>query len=174
MSEKPTKEAVAAAQRFMRWLCIEDNSCQVHAECPRDGWDACGPGDCEAVGVLAEMIDGAVAAHSSEVEAALAGLLDAYVEENGGDMPTNDSHPAHAARALLSLRDCWVCKTKAAGLPTPGYVHTCQPSVPAEEKAVEFEHCCAGAWELGPTGRTARCADCRRWLERKRAAEEKV
>lgn len=29
---------------------------------------------------------------------ALADLLAAYVEENGGDMPTNDEHPAHAAR----------------------------------------------------------------------------
>ena len=28
-------------------------------------------------------------------------LLDAYVEENGGDMPTNDGHPAHRVRLLL-------------------------------------------------------------------------
>jgi hypothetical protein len=62
MSE-PSKEAVGVAQRFMRWLCVEDNSCKVHAECPRDGWDACGPDDCEAVGLLAEMIDVALAAN---------------------------------------------------------------------------------------------------------------
>jgi len=28
-------------------------------------------------------------------------LLDAYVEENGGDMPSSDSHPAHDARRRL-------------------------------------------------------------------------
>lgn len=32
-------------------------------------------------------------------------LLDAYVEENGGDMPTSDGHPAHDARDLLEELD---------------------------------------------------------------------
>lgn len=28
-------------------------------------------------------------------------LLEAHVEENGGDLPTSDDHPAHAAREFL-------------------------------------------------------------------------
>lgn len=32
---------------------------------------------------------------------ALKGLLEAYIEENGGDMPSNDEHPAFVARAAI-------------------------------------------------------------------------
>jgi len=33
---------------------------------------------------------------------ALTELLEAYTEENGGDIPTSDSHPAHKARVVLA------------------------------------------------------------------------
>ena len=32
-------------------------------------------------------------------------LLEDYVEEHGGDMPTNDDHPAHAVRKALEAFD---------------------------------------------------------------------
>lgn len=36
------------------------------------------------------------------MKAAAIEMLDAYIEENGGDMPSNDSHPAHKLKAILS------------------------------------------------------------------------
>ena len=39
--------------------------------------------------------------YSALLEAAI-WLLDAYVEENGGDMPSNDDHPAHMMKRALN------------------------------------------------------------------------
>lgn len=34
-------------------------------------------------------------------------LLDAYIEENGGDMPTSDDHPAHRLKAVFGeIQEC--------------------------------------------------------------------
>ena len=41
-------------------------------------------------------------AAAPELLEALRELLDAYVEENGGDMPTSDGHPAFLARDVIA------------------------------------------------------------------------
>lgn len=40
--------------------------------------------------------------NADKLAEALRGLLESYVEENGGDMPSNDSHPAFDAKAVLA------------------------------------------------------------------------
>jgi hypothetical protein len=44
-------------------------------------------------------------------------LLEAYVEENGGAMPTSGEHPAFDARKLLDAYDCKQAKTQGLDVP---------------------------------------------------------
>jgi len=54
----------------------------------------------DQINCLEDLCDKCEDKYSALLEAAVY-LLEAYVEENGGSMPSNDPHPAHAMQKAL-------------------------------------------------------------------------